>query len=72
MYRRVHPCPLFRRQLDQLPAELLIQVLLYIDIPSLTVFRRVNRRAMQLVDSVPQYAAIINYCPNTIRAILSI
>ncbi|KID93402.1 F-box domain, cyclin-like protein, partial [Metarhizium majus ARSEF 297] len=52
-------------QLDQLPAELLIQVLLYNDIPSLTVFRRVNRRAMELVDSVPQYAAII-------RAILAV
>ncbi|KAK0634647.1 hypothetical protein B0T17DRAFT_12682 [Bombardia bombarda] len=59
-------------QLDQLPAELLIQVLLYTDLPSLTRFRRVNRRAMELVDSVPQYAAIIKYCPNIIRAILSI
>ena len=59
-------------QLDQLPAELLIQVLLQIDIPSLTRFRRVNRRAMELVDSVPQYAALIKHCPNIIRAILSI
>ncbi|KAK3984911.1 hypothetical protein QBC44DRAFT_300347 [Cladorrhinum sp. PSN332] len=59
-------------QLDQLPAELLIQVLLYTDLPSLTCFRRVNRRAMELVDSVPQYAAIIKHCPNIIRAILSI
>ncbi|KAG7135408.1 hypothetical protein HYQ46_008930 [Verticillium longisporum] len=41
-------------QLDQLPAELLIQILLQIDIPSLTHFRRVNRRAMGLVDSIPQ------------------
>ncbi|KAM0327406.1 hypothetical protein ACHAQA_005692 [Verticillium albo-atrum] len=59
-------------QLDQLPAELLIQVLLQIDIPSLIHFRRVNRRAMGLVDSVPQYAALIKHCPNIIRAILSI
>ncbi|KAG5768256.1 hypothetical protein H9Q72_004160 [Fusarium xylarioides] len=59
-------------QLDQLPAELLIQVLLYIDIPSLTRFRRVNRRAMELIDSIPQYDAIIKHCPNVIRAILSI
>jgi len=59
-------------QLDQLPAELLIQVLLQIDIPSLTSFRRVNYRAMELVDSVPQYAAFIKHCPNIIRAILSI
>ncbi|TWU71610.1 hypothetical protein ED733_000479 [Metarhizium rileyi] len=59
-------------QLDHLPAELLIQILLYIDLPSLTHFRRVNRRAMELVDSIPQYAAIIKNCPNIIRAILSI
>ncbi|PFH58945.1 hypothetical protein XA68_13011 [Ophiocordyceps unilateralis] len=59
-------------QLDQLPAELLTQVLLYIDLPSLTGFRRVNRRARELVDSVPQYAAIIKHCPNIVRAILSI
>ncbi|KAI3326056.1 hypothetical protein HD806DRAFT_432731 [Xylariaceae sp. AK1471] len=59
-------------QLDQLPAELLVQVLLYADLPSLTRFRRVNRRAMELVDSVPQYAAIIKHCPNIIRAILSL
>lgn len=59
-------------KLDQLPAELLLQVMLYTDIPSLTRFRRVNRRAMQLVDSVPQYASIIKHCPNIIRAILSI
>ncbi|KAJ6443690.1 3-ketosteroid-delta-1-dehydrogenase [Purpureocillium lavendulum] len=59
-------------QLDRLPAELVIQVLLYNDLPSLTRFRRVNRRAMGLVDSVPQYAAIIKHCPDIIRAILSI
>ncbi|KAM9880931.1 hypothetical protein VDGL01_04939 [Verticillium dahliae] len=41
-------------QLDQLPAELLIQILLQIDIPSLTHFRLVNRRAMGLVDPIPQ------------------
>ncbi|KAF5021563.1 hypothetical protein F66182_6392 [Fusarium sp. NRRL 66182] len=59
-------------QLDLLPAELLIQVLLSVDLPSLTRFRRVNRRAMELVDSVPQYDAIMKHCPNIIRAILSI
>lgn len=59
-------------QLDRLPPEILIQVLLYTDIPSLTGFRRVNRRARELVDSVPQYAAIIKHCPDVIRAIVSI
>ena len=59
-------------QLDRLPAELLLQVLLYSDIPSLTRFRAVSRRAMELVDSVPQYAAIIKHCPDIVRAIVSI
>lgn len=59
-------------QLDQLPAELLLQVLLQVDIPSLTRFRSVNRRAMELVDSVRQYAALIQHCPNIVRAIVSI
>ena len=58
--------------LDRLPAELLLQVLLYTDLPSLTAFRRLNRRAMDLVDSIPQYAAIIKHCPDIIRAIISI
>ena len=59
-------------QLDPLPAELLIQVLLYIDLPSLTRFRCVNRRAMDLVDSVPQYASLIKHCSNIVRAVISI
>ncbi|KAF4430546.1 F-box domain, cyclin-like protein [Fusarium austroafricanum] len=59
-------------RLDHLPAELLTQILLYTDLPSLTRFRRVNRRTMELVDSLPQYNAIIKHCPNIIRAILSI
>ncbi|KAM3549768.1 hypothetical protein ARSEF4850_008684 [Beauveria asiatica] len=59
-------------QLDRLPTEILFQVLLYADIASLTAFRRANRRAMELVDSVPQYTAIIKHCPDVIRAILSI
>lgn len=59
-------------QLDQLPAKLVLLVLLQLDIPSLICLRRVNRRAMQLVGSVPQYAALVRHCPNIIRAILSI
>lgn len=59
-------------KLDQLPAELLTQVLLSIDIPTLTRLRRVNRRAMDLIDSIPQYSAIIKHCPDIIRAIISI
>jgi hypothetical protein len=59
-------------QLDRLPVELLIEVLLQLDIPSLTRFRCLNRHAMQLVNSVRQYTAIIKHCPNIIRAIVSI
>lgn len=58
-------------KLDQLPDELLCRILLFADIPSLTLFRRVNRRAMQIVNSIPQYDAIIRQCPDVIRAILA-
>ncbi|KAF6842696.1 F-box domain-containing protein [Colletotrichum musicola] len=59
-------------QLDCLPAELFLPVLMGVDIPSLTRLRSVNRRAMELVDSVPEYAAMIKQCPDVIRAIVSI
>ena len=59
-------------QLDSLPLELFIEVLLQLDIPSLTRFRGINRRTMELVNSVHQYTAIIEHCPNIIRAIVSI
>lgn len=59
-------------QLDRLPVELLIEVLLRLGIPSLTRFRGVSRRAMVLVDAVRQYTTIIKHCPNIIRAIVSI
>lgn len=59
-------------QLDRLPLELLIEVLLQLDIPSLTRFRCLSRRTMELVNSVRQYTAIIEHCPNIIRAIVSI
>jgi hypothetical protein len=59
-------------QLDRLPLELLIKILLQLDIPSLTRFRSLNRRAMELVNSVHEYTAIIKHCPNIVRAIVSI
>ncbi|KAH6982313.1 hypothetical protein BKA56DRAFT_585681 [Ilyonectria sp. MPI-CAGE-AT-0026] len=66
------PARYFAGQLDDLPLEILTLVMLYLDILSLTTFRRVNRRAMDVVDSIPQYAAIIKHCPDIIRASLSI
>ena len=59
-------------QLDRQPLELLIEVLLHLDIPSLTRFRGLNRFTMELVNSVHQYTSIIEHCPNIIRAIVSI
>lgn len=58
--------------LDRLPVEVLTEVLLGLDIPSLTAFRRVNRPAMNLVDAIPSYRAVFENCPNVLRAILSI
>jgi hypothetical protein len=58
--------------LDRLPVELLNMVLTQLTIRSLADFRRVNRRAMQVVDSVPEYKAIVTYIPTSLRGILSI
>lgn len=76
-------CPLDNRQhlippqdllgrLDMLPRELLTWRFLTLDLPSLTIFRRVNRRAMGLVDSLYQYRMVLKHCPNVLRAISSI
>ncbi|KAI1504210.1 hypothetical protein F5X99DRAFT_54165 [Biscogniauxia marginata] len=59
-------------RLDLLPAELMAEVLLALDLPSLTAFRRVNRRAMGLVDSLRQYLMVFNHCPDVLRAVVSI
>lgn len=59
-------------QLHLLPLELITDILLALDIPSLTTFRRVNRCAMNLVDSLRQCRMILEHCPNVLRAILSV
>lgn len=59
-------------QLDTLPAEILLLMLPHVDIPSLTRFRSVNRRAMELTDAIPQYAALLKHCPNIVRAVVSV
>ncbi|KAK4113083.1 hypothetical protein N656DRAFT_789178 [Canariomyces notabilis] len=59
-------------RLDLLPYELISQVLLALDLPSRTAFRRVNRRAMGLVDSLHEYQMVLKHCPNILRAIISI
>ncbi|KAG5928742.1 hypothetical protein E4U42_000055 [Claviceps africana] len=57
---------------DLLPPELMTEVLLALDLPSLAAFRQANSRAMGLVDSLHQYATVRRHCPNVLRAILSI
>lgn len=59
-------------QLDLLPVELIDQVLRMLDIPTLTTFRRVNQRAMHLVDSLPPYRRLWTSCPNILRAVVGI
>lgn len=59
-------------RLDRLPVELVAEILLTLDLPSLTAFRRVNRRAMGLVTSLHQYLKVVEHCPDILRAIVSI
>lgn len=72
-YGRHHGQPTRRvGRLDVLPLELITQILLGLDLPSLISFRRVNRRAAVLVDSVHEYRMVYNHCPDIIRAIVSV
>ncbi|KAL2808763.1 hypothetical protein BJX63DRAFT_424355 [Aspergillus granulosus] len=57
---------------DKLPQEILEMVLEQLDLQSLTKFRRVNRRAMQAVDSIRTYQHTVTRFPTALRAILSI
>ncbi|KAL6247287.1 hypothetical protein RBB50_005633 [Rhinocladiella similis] len=58
--------------LDTLPPELLRMVLSKLDVYTLTGFRRVNRQALQAVETIPQYKAVITHAPTVLHAILSI
>lgn len=70
---RHHTTPKFTLGiLDMLPLEVLSATLVQLDLRSLTDFRRVNRRAMEVVDSVPQYKTIVVHAPASLRGILSI
>lgn len=59
-------------QLDSLPGELLDEILVSLDLQTLTTFRLVNNRAMSLVDSLHQYVTVLKHCPDVIRAVISI
>ncbi|KAF1916784.1 hypothetical protein BDU57DRAFT_587687 [Ampelomyces quisqualis] len=58
--------------LGVIPLELLQGVLSQLDLCTLMGFRRVNRRAIEVVESIPQYKAITKYARNVLRGILSI
>ncbi|KAK3335617.1 hypothetical protein B0T19DRAFT_13822 [Cercophora scortea] len=59
-------------QLDKLPLELAQTILLQLDIPTLTGFRRVNRWAACLVDSLHPYSQVLKHCPGVLRAVISL
>lgn len=46
-----------------LPLELMESIIKHLDISSLTMFRRVSKRAMHMVDSTFEYKQIMNRAP---------
>src|SRR6266699_2232047 len=58
--------------LDALPPELVERILSQLDLRTLTDFRRVNRRATELVNFLPEYKTITTHARNALRGILSI
>ncbi len=58
-------------QIDKLPLELLSEVLLELDVPTLVAFRCVNRQAMVVVDSLPKFRRVVENCVGVIRAIVA-
>jgi hypothetical protein len=54
--------------LEVFPVEVLVNILLQLDLPTLTTFRLVNRLAMTTLDTVPQYRFIAQNHPYFIRA----
>ena len=57
---------------SQLSVEVIIKILFQPNILSLTRSRSSSCHAMQLVNSVRQYTAVIEHCPDIIRTIVSI
>ncbi|KAM3423853.1 hypothetical protein BST61_g1250 [Cercospora zeina] len=58
--------------LNGLPLEILDDVLIQLDLRALMDFRAVNQRAMQVVDSIPQFRTIVKHSTSSLRGILSI
>lgn len=58
--------------LERLPLELVHRVLVRLDVRSLTVFRRVNKSARLVTNSIPQLKRILVHAPALIRGCLNI
>ncbi|KAI2619014.1 hypothetical protein GGS26DRAFT_573829 [Hypomontagnella submonticulosa] len=56
--------------LDRLPFELLREVLLDLDMHTLFIFRQVNRRSRQMVDSVDEYQKVVSHGLNLLCVLL--
>lgn len=56
--------------LDMLPPEVTNQVLLYLNISTITSFRRVNQCARAYINSMYQYDDIVTHAPTVLRATL--
>lgn len=59
-------------QLSRLPAEILIQPLLQLNIRSLLAFKRVNHNAISFVNTLPRYSVIRKQCPDILRATIGV
>lgn len=58
--------------LDRLPLEIIHLTLLQLDMESLSDFRRVNKRARLITESIPQYKRILVHAPTAVRGCLNI
>lgn len=57
--------------LDALPEELLGDIFVQLDLQSLVDFRRVNQRAMQVVNSIPQFRTIVKHSLSPLRSMIN-
>ncbi|KAI1662633.1 hypothetical protein F4813DRAFT_341314 [Daldinia decipiens] len=61
-----------RGDLNILPTETLVNVVLHLDVISVAALRRVNRSFMSVVDRIPEYRMVNQFCPRIIRDIVSL
>lgn len=59
-------------RLCKLPVEILTDILLDLDVPSLLAFRQTSPTAIIFVDNLAKYSVIRQHCPNILRAALGL